>query len=96
MKITQIEVSKLFNTGNYEHVKYGVTVQLEQGESEVEAVARAEKFIEQFNPKREISEYEYQQAFHIVANKRDYTIGKVEAAEETIKQYQNQSECLPF
>jgi hypothetical protein len=52
MKVTQIEYSALYNTGNYEHEKVGLTVELEEGEAPEEVViALRKKTAEMVGPK---------------------------------------------
>lgn len=52
MKVTQIEYSALFNTGNYENEKIGLTVSLEEGETvEETVVALRKKTAEMVGPK---------------------------------------------
>jgi hypothetical protein len=52
MKVTQIEYVALYNTGNYEHEKVGLTVQLEEGEAPEEVViALRKKTAEMVGPK---------------------------------------------
>jgi hypothetical protein len=52
MKVTQIEYAALYNTGNYEHEKVGLTVQLEEGEAPEEVVvALRKKTAEMVGPK---------------------------------------------
>lgn len=52
MKVTQIEYSALYNTGNYENEKVGLTVQLEEGETVEETVlALRKKTAEMVGPK---------------------------------------------
>jgi len=45
MIITSIHYGRLKNLGDYEHQKIGVDVELAQGESPAEALAKAEKFV---------------------------------------------------
>jgi hypothetical protein len=52
MKVIQIEYSALYNTGNYENEKVGLTVQLEEGETVEETVlALRKKTAEMVGPK---------------------------------------------
>lgn len=43
MKVIQLEYSALYNTGNYENEKVGLTVQLEEGETVEETVLKLRK-----------------------------------------------------
>lgn len=46
MRVTSIRYSRLKNLGDYEHEKIGVEVEVAEGESSAEAMARASKFVD--------------------------------------------------
>ena len=50
--VTSITVTRLFNLGNYEHVRYGVAVEIQPGESAAETLAGLENVINALDPKR--------------------------------------------
>jgi hydroxymethylpyrimidine/phosphomethylpyrimidine kinase len=67
MNVVQVEYRKLVNTGNFEHQALSVTVQLEDGETAHEAVARAKKFVEAELKPKPTGGFEVKQAQQIAA-----------------------------
>lgn len=51
MKVTKITIGRLYNLGNYEHIRYEVTVEVPAGESAATACMGLEKILERLNPK---------------------------------------------
>jgi hypothetical protein len=96
MKVKSIEVSRLFNSGNYENHKIGIVVELNQDESELEAIKKANEFVEQFKPKEKISDYEYENAKKITENPYDFSQKRIDQANIIIKNYLNQDDYMPF
>jgi hypothetical protein len=88
MKVKSVEISKVFNLGNYSNLKVGTVIELEPEESAKEAVERGFSFINQYDPKNKISDSAYRQAKEVVENKRNYTFGEVEDAEKKISIYE--------
>lgn len=57
MKVTEIRYEKLVNLGNFSHAKGGVTMQLDEGESSIEAFAMARRLVKsQINEETERQE----------------------------------------
>ena len=50
MKITKITIGRLYNLGNYEHVRYDLTVEVGENESAAEAVKGMENIISGLKP----------------------------------------------
>lgn len=50
MNITKITIGRLYNLGNYEHIRYDLTVEIKEGESATEAVTALEKIINGLKP----------------------------------------------
>ena len=46
MRVTSVSYTRLKNLGDYEHEKVGVEVEVAEGESSAEAMARAKKFVD--------------------------------------------------
>ncbi len=46
MKVTQVTYEKLINTGQFSHERYGITVELEEGEKAEDAFDSAKKVVE--------------------------------------------------
>lgn len=54
MKITKITIGRLYNLGNYEHIRYDLTIEIPEGESAAKAVRAVEKLIAGVRPDRTI------------------------------------------
>ncbi len=52
MNVTKITIGRLFNLGDYEHVRYELTVEVPAGRSATTALIGLENIIEALNPKR--------------------------------------------
>jgi hypothetical protein len=52
MNITRITIGRLYNLGNYEHVRYDLTVDLQDGDSASVAVVGMEKILAGLKPDR--------------------------------------------
>lgn len=52
MKVSKITIGRLFNLGNYEHVRYELTVEVPEGESAATAVIGLENILAGLNPKK--------------------------------------------
>lgn len=51
MNITKITIGRLYNAGNYEHVRYELTAEVKEGESASAALQGMEKLLCALNPK---------------------------------------------
>lgn len=52
MKVSKITIGRLYNLGNYEHVRYELTVEVPAGESAAEAVLGLENILRGLKPDR--------------------------------------------
>lgn len=52
MNISRITVGRLFNLGNYEHIRYELTVDVKEGESASSAITAIESILEGMKPLR--------------------------------------------
>lgn len=50
MHVSKITIGRLFNLGNYEHVRYEVTVEVPAGESATQAATAVEAILENLKP----------------------------------------------
>lgn len=50
MNITKITIGRLYNLGNYEHIRYELSVEIKEGESATTAMKGAESIIEALKP----------------------------------------------
>jgi len=51
MKVTKITIGRLYNLGNYEHIRYEISVELQLGQSATVALGGMEKILDALNPK---------------------------------------------
>lgn len=52
MNVSKITIGRVFNLGNYEHIRYEVTVDLAHGDSAATAMIGLEKIVEGLKPNR--------------------------------------------
>lgn len=52
MTITKITAARLYNTGNYEHVRYELTVELIEGDSAAQAMKAVQSILDRLAPDR--------------------------------------------
>ena len=50
MKVSKITIGRLFNKGNYEHVRYELTVEVKESESATDAITNLERIVEALKP----------------------------------------------
>jgi len=50
MNVSKITIGRLFNKGNYEHIRYELTVEVKEGESAAAAVINLERILEGLKP----------------------------------------------
>lgn len=53
MKVTKITIGRLYNLGNYEHVRYELTVEVPEGESAAQAVKGMENILAGLRPMKQ-------------------------------------------
>lgn len=61
-RISRITIARLYNIGNYEHVRYELTADVPEGNSAKIAVAKLVKILRGANPKPPHSRFEYERA----------------------------------
>jgi len=103
MKITKITIGRLYNLGNYEHVRYELTAEVKDGESATTAITGMEKILVGLAPlknaciksagelKRMANEVEEMKTMPVVDWERRYGHRKGTASEE-IDRYQKSLE----
>ena len=52
MKTSKITIGRLYNLGNYEHIRYEITVEVGEGEDATTALIGLENILAAINPKR--------------------------------------------
>lgn len=95
MKVTQVEFSRLYNLGNFEHKKVGLTIVLEGEETPAQALIRAEKFIEGFLIKDKITEYAYEKAKKVLQDPDAHTGIQVKEAQRIVDTKEIEAD-IPF
>lgn len=97
MKCTSIRVAKLFNTGNYEHERIEVELELTDNETATDALSRARKFIEYHNP---LKARELEDARAILARAADVpdriAYSTVTKARDILDKYEKDNDDLTF
>lgn len=82
-ELKAITVSRLFNTGNYEHLKYEFSVELKEGDSPADTLKSLETAIEGLNPVSPVGDYDLRRARRIVSIKpEDRTVEEAHAADD--------------
>jgi hypothetical protein len=66
-KVTRIAIGRLHNLGNYEHIRYDVTVELSNGENAGLVISRLEKLLAALKP-IEKNDYDYQRAVKVMSD----------------------------
>lgn len=61
-KITRFTIGRLYNLGNYEHVRYELTVQVAEGRSAALALRNTLKLLKAVNPKPPVASFDYERA----------------------------------
>lgn len=97
MKVKTVTYARLINMGSYEHERFELTIDLEEGETPSEAINRARAFIDARSAKGKIEEWQYQNALKIISDPLNHTGQQVNDAHELSKKYMAQlSDELPF
>ena len=60
--VTKITIGRLHNLGNYEHVRYEITVDIPEGASATQAFSNLDRVLEGLDPKPPVGEYDLQRA----------------------------------
>ncbi len=56
MTIKKIDYQKVFNTGNYTSARYGIEIELEEGDSEITAMRIAKETVEKFHNEKYVDQ----------------------------------------
>lgn len=81
MRTSKITIGRLYNLGNYEHVRYELTVEIEKGESPALALRNVMRVLKAANPKPPVQPYEYETAVKKLAASDDWMKNVTDAAE---------------
>ncbi len=61
-QVTKLTIGRLYNLGNYEHVRYELTVEIGEGRSAALALRNTMRILRAANPKPPCDDYEYKSA----------------------------------
>lgn len=88
-KITRIAIGRLHNLGNYEHIRYDVTVDLTNGENPGLIISRLEKLLGALAPIVK-NDYDYKRAVTIMSDPeraKDEPAGNIELYKRRIEKH---------
>lgn len=66
-RVTSITVERLFNLGNYENIKYGVRVEIAQGDDPARVFASLENILKDLRAKHRVSDWFLRRAKKVLA-----------------------------
>jgi hypothetical protein len=87
-KVTRIAIGRLHNLGNYEHIRYDVTVDLTNGENPGLVIYRLEKLLAALKPIT--TDYDYQRAVKVMSDPElaaDETARNIEVYKDRIEKH---------
>lgn len=92
MKALTVKYERLYNLGDFSHQKIGIELQVEDGEKAQEVLEKAKLFcrLNSMEGRQELGA-----AREILANRQNEFVSRVEEAEKTIAEFEQQ-EDLPF
>lgn len=61
-KVTRLTIGRLYNLGNYEHIRYEITVEIGEGRSASLALRNTMRILRAANPKPPVSSFDYESA----------------------------------
>ena len=93
MRVSQVEYAVLLSQG-YDNYRCAVTVDLEPGDSEVEALRRAKEFVNRQVRRDTVPEYEIEEARKVLAAARQCSPEKIERAHDILTKIDGDE--LPF
>lgn len=96
MKAKQITYSRLISKGNYENEKIEICLEVEEGEKATDVYNAAKEFVEKRVKIAKLSDFTIEHAKKVLADKRNYTLGRIEEAEQVIAVTTVIDDDLPF
>lgn len=71
-KVSRFTIGRLYNLGNYEHVRYELTVEVGEGRSAAVALKNTLRLLRAVNPKPPVSSFDYERALLQIAKPEDW------------------------
>jgi hypothetical protein len=98
VKALTVRYERLYSLGNYEHAKYGIELTVEEGEKASDVLEQAKRFVRQQNTEAmEREKAKIDRARAVLANRRNFTVGDVEDAEELVRKAEEREQGeFPF
>jgi hypothetical protein len=91
VRVSRLTIGRLFNTGNYEHVRYELTIEIQDGVSVRAVLKAAELALDGLNPKEPFSEFDLRQAREIISKPsgqlNQWDLSNLEAYKQRIAAY---------
>ncbi len=96
MRPVKIFYQRLIATGNYEHERIGIEIELDEGDTAADALDRAKQFIDcQNTANKKYDADKMQRLTLVVNNPDDYTGAQVKEAQRELDEM-SQTDDLPF
>jgi len=95
MKAKLITYSRLISKGNFENAKIEIQVEVEDNEIALDVFNKAKTFVNKLCEIEKISQMSIENAKKVLNNKREYTLGQIEDADELLSRLIVDNE-LPF
>lgn len=90
-RVSRITVGRLYNLGNYEHVRYEITVDVPAGVKPSHALTQTLRVLKAANPKPPCSDYEIRTARESMAKKpedlTEYDRGHMDIFKQRVERY---------
>lgn len=71
-KVSRIGIGRLYNLGNYEHIRYDLTVEVPDGASAMAVFKSMVRLLRALNPKPPCTKYDYNDAVETLAKSADH------------------------
>lgn len=82
-QIRRITIGRLYNLGNYEHVRYELSVEIGEGRSAALALRNTLRLLKAVNPKPPVASYDYERAKSQIEKPDDWHKNIVDKDEQT-------------
>jgi len=91
-RVSKITAARLHNLGNYEHVRYEITVEIPEGASASAAMADLENILGDLDPKQPVQDWNLNNARDALAKPAselsEHELGNIPAYRATVEKYE--------